>query len=170
MLLDRLQSAANAADWKNAALLSQSLKEAVLQRRDRSLGRQTDDEVDSILRWLPADTETVVVAHQPFTLAEPNPQTLPGALEAAQGYILGLLGSIDDGKLFKNLEGRTLRFAVLAARKFANQPPNANGGTPLGMIAFQGCATYAFTPRRRNRSSPPLRKPWLWDNQPGFRK
>jgi len=143
-LTDQLQSAINAGDWKNAAKLSSLVRDAVTQARNLSFAETTNEQVDTILNWLPENTETVVVAQEPFTISESNPNTEPGALTEARGYILGLLDAANQGKLFHALEGRTLRFALLTGRKFANHPTDRNNVLPLGLIAYQGCATYAF--------------------------
>jgi hypothetical protein len=119
----------------------------VIQERDRTLARDGVKEVDRLIDALPENTETVVVAQQPFTLSEPDSNTERGALTTARGYILGLLGAADDEKPLKALYGSTLRYAVLAARKFANHPPDGSDAAPLGLIAYQGCSAYAFANR-----------------------
>lgn len=143
-LTDQLQRAMDSGDWKKAAHLSTSLKNAVDEYRNRSLSRDSSQQVDAILSWLPADTETVAVAQQPFTLTEKDPQGVPDALTWARGYVLGLLYAADDGRLRTKLQDRTLRLALLAARKFQHQPEDSKGRGALGMIAFERCAAYTF--------------------------
>jgi len=100
--------------------------------------------VDSILAWLPSDTETLLVAQQPFVIPESKPTDVQSALLMAQAYVLGLLTASEGEQLKKALSGRTLRVAALGARNFAEQSPDSKGIIPLGLIAYQGCAVYAF--------------------------
>jgi hypothetical protein len=147
-LTDELEVAIKAADWPKAAQLSRSLREAVREARDQSMAASGDKLVDSILTWLPADTETLVVAQQPFTLNQADQSKLPGALEMAQGYVLGLLVAAEKETLYASLVGRTVQRAALSARRFGEEPPNlpsGGRGSGLGMIFYQGCAVYAFT-------------------------
>lgn len=143
-LTDRLRFAMDAGDWKKAAELSSALKDAVREERDRTLAKTSEVQINRVIESLPENTETIVVAQQPFTLSEPVRNSEQSALTVARWYVLGLLGAADDEKPLKSLYGSTIRFAVLAARKFANQPPDGGTGAPLGMIAYQGCAEYAF--------------------------
>jgi hypothetical protein len=143
-LMESLRLAMEGGDWKTAAELSSSLKNAVIGERDRTLARDSKEQIDRLIDALPENTETIVVAQQPFTLSKPDPNTEHGALTTARAYILGLLGAADDEKPLKALYGSTLRYAVLAARKFANHPPDDNNVLPLGLIAYQGCGVYAF--------------------------
>jgi hypothetical protein len=144
-LTEQLRLAVNAGDWKAAAELSATLKKAVVEQRDNTLAKGSNKQIDRLIDGLPEDTETIVVAHQPFTLSEPNKTNIEqGALPTARGYVLGLLGASDDGQPLKFLYGSTVRFAMLAARKFANHPPDGSDALPLGLIAYQGCGIYAF--------------------------
>lgn len=143
-LTDALEQAIHAGDWKSAAELSRSLKDAVGDARNRSMTASSGELTDSILNWLPADTETLVIAQRPFTILEESDRGMPDALTHAQAYVLGMFGAAESGRLVKALTGQTVRLAALGARKFANHEPDARGGLPLGMIAYQGCAVYAF--------------------------
>jgi len=143
-LTDQLEAAIIAGDWNKSAALSNALKEEVLNARNRSLAANGDDLANSMLSWLPVDTETIVVAQESFTLTELDRTEIPKALAMAQGYVLGLLAAAENEKLEKALLGRTIRLAVLGAREFGNHPPDERNFLPLGLIAYQGCATYAF--------------------------
>jgi len=70
-LTDQLQSAINAGDWKNAAKLSSLVRDAVTRARNLSFAETTNEQVDTILNWLPENTETVVVAQSRSQF--PNP-------------------------------------------------------------------------------------------------
>jgi hypothetical protein len=143
-LTDGLQAAIESRDWKKAAQLSDSLKAAVRDARNQTMAAEGTSLVDAILGWLPRDTETLVVAQQPFVIPESKPDEIQSALVMAQSYVLGLLAAAEGEKLEKALPGQTMRIAALAARNFAEQPADPRGFIPLGMIAYQGCGVYAF--------------------------
>ncbi|MGC2661235.1 MAG: hypothetical protein WA324_25055 [Bryobacteraceae bacterium] len=143
-LTDQLRSAMAAGDWKAAASLSASLSDAVRQARNSSLQATNSKQIGSVLSWLPKDTETIAVAQQPFTVPASNAQKQADALTAARGYILNLLSPFVDEHAMTPLDGRTLRYSVIAARKYRNHQASGNDALPLGMIAFEGCGVYAL--------------------------
>lgn len=147
-LTDQLEAAIRAGDWPNAAQLSRSLKESVRDARNQQMAAAGIELTDSILTWLPSDTETLVVAQEPFTIMAEDRTAFRPALAMAQGYVLGLLAAAEKENVSKGLTGRTVRLAVLAARHFGEgerePPPGAQGGA-LGMIPYQGCAVYALS-------------------------
>jgi hypothetical protein len=73
-LTDQLRSAMAAGDWKAAASLSATLNDAVRQARNSSLSATNLKQIGSVLSWLPKNTETIVVAQQPFTFPAANAQ------------------------------------------------------------------------------------------------
>ena len=97
-----------------------------------------------VLSWLPADTETLLVADGPiwmsnFQTAEDykNHAVTREQLEKAfEGVTLGLFEFKND-LLEKNLEGKKVLFALEASRDF--RPP-----TGLGEMPFEGCALAIF--------------------------
>jgi hypothetical protein len=96
---EQLQALIAARDWAKAAELSRSLKEAVAEARNSSLSAQGAELTDSILTWLPADTETLVVAQLPFPIPRADDHaTETAALPAAQDFVLGLLGAAEEEK------------------------------------------------------------------------
>jgi hypothetical protein len=143
-LNDELEASIQAGDWAKAAKLSQSLRGAVQDARNESMAAGGSKLVDSILAWLPADTVTLVVGQEPFTISERDRTKTPNALEGAQSYVLGLLAAAEKENLMKELSGRTVRLAALGARGFGEEHAG-DQGTGLGMIRYQGCAVYAFT-------------------------
>jgi hypothetical protein len=143
-LTDELDGAIQSGDWNKAIALSHSLKDSTVEARNRSLAKGGVELVDQILQWLPPDTETLIVAQQPFKVPSEKPKTIEGVSVMAQGYALGLFGTIEKESIAKVLGGRTIRLAALGARKFANHTPDARGALPLGLIAYQGCAVYSF--------------------------
>lgn len=146
-LLDQtrqLEALIAAGEWEKASELSRSLKAAAMDARNHSLSASGSELADSILKWMPVDTETFVVAQQPFALTSESPNEIPTGLQAAQSYVLGLLDAAEKETLGKALQGRTVALAVLAARRFEEHPPDQRGAIPLGLIAYQGCAVYSF--------------------------
>ena len=141
---DELERLIAAGEWDRAAESSRSLKNVVTEARNRSLAVDGNQLADAILHWLPADTETFVVAQQPFPITKRDDTVIPTALQDAQGYVLGLLNEAEQGKLTEAILSRTVRLAAIGARNFRNHAPGKNNSLPLGMIAFDGCAVYAF--------------------------
>jgi len=143
-LTDELDTAIQSGDWNKAAALSRSLKDATVEARNRSMAKESENLVDQLLQWLPPDTETLIVAQQPFTIPRKDPKAIPSVTVMAQGYILGLLGAVEKEGLSNALVGHTIRLAAIGARKFQNHDPDPRGVLPLGLISYQGCAIYSF--------------------------
>lgn len=145
-LTNRIQEALDAGDLRQASELSAALKQALKESRNRALAPKADEQIDTALGWLPYDTETVIVAREPFTLdfRTGRGNAPPGVLRALQGYTLLPLSakSLDD--VGAKLEGQTVRTAVFASRRFQNREP-VSGNTPQpGLIAWQGCGIYTL--------------------------
>jgi hypothetical protein len=145
-LTGQVESAMTKGDWKRAAELSANLRDAVQNRRDQSFAAENAKLVDEVLGWLPDDTETLIVAQQPFVLTagEGRQREVANALDTARSYVTMLLDVIEDGNLGKILTGKIIRTGILAARKFEDHPPGEGGVGSLGLIAYEGCALYAF--------------------------
>ncbi len=116
------------------------MKAASFDARNQSLSNAGTELADKFLDWLPPNTETVVVAKQPFEFPESNINRTPEPLPMAEAYALLLLAASEKESLGKKLTGRTLRFAAIGARGFGKDE-TAHG---LGMISFEGCAVYSF--------------------------
>ena len=145
-LSDQLQAAIGLGDWKKAAALSSAHQAATDLARDQSFSKGNAVLVDQLLKWLPADTETLAVSAAPLSpWFHPSNREPANALVAATGYLLSLLESLEEGKIAKRLERETLSLSAIAARRFQNHDPSPSGALPLGMIAYQGCAFYAFS-------------------------
>ena len=144
MEVQQLSQAMDSGDWQQAARHSSRLEALVIAQRDSVLRGASAERINQVLSWLPTDTETIVVAQQPFKLVERDQNVEPAALAMAQGYVLHLLAAGDEGRFLKPLEGSTIRFSVVAARNFAVHQPDKNDSIPLGMIAWEGCAVYGF--------------------------
>ena len=125
---------------------SRALKEAVRNSPDQSLAAGSRELTDSILSWFPADTETVLVAQQPFMIKAPDQNRIPTPLEMAQAYAGTALSSAERGSFLRSLTGHTIRLAVVGAKHFGESNPNSDSDRDgLGMIPHQGCAVYALT-------------------------
>ena len=141
---DALEGLIDAGDWEKASEMSRSLKAAVTVERNRSMAATGSQLADAILTWLPTDTETLVVAQEPFRITKQDRTNIPAALLMAQDFVLGLLTAAEKGKLGEAMLGRTVRLAAFGGRGFENHSEGENGALPLGLIAYQGCAVYAF--------------------------
>jgi hypothetical protein len=145
-LADDIDAAIQAGDWAKAAEISRTLKIAAIEARDASWSGQGVELAENILTWLPVDTEAYVVAQRPFKIPEANITEVPTTLDAARGFVLGLLGAPERGKLAEALMGRTVRLAAIGRRFGAERdeatPPN--GPVPFGMAPYEGCGVYAF--------------------------
>ena len=92
--------------------------------------------VDSILWWLPEDTETVVVTRGPFTVVDSKRES-NNLKETLERLSYGPLFTIQHGKLLKTLVGQTILLSVEGSRKF--RPP-----TELGSVRYEGCHILVF--------------------------
>jgi hypothetical protein len=145
-LTDRLQAAIDAEDWTRAAELSRALRQAVAESRNAALANKSEEQINAALGWLPANTETVIVAKEAFRMDFTSRRSAapPGALRLMQSYTLTPISSKGADELTAKLEGQTLRFAVFAARRFQNHQPGAGNTVPHGLIAYQGCGLYGM--------------------------
>jgi hypothetical protein len=139
-LTDELNAAIAAGDWKKAAELSPTLRDAVRDHRNRALAEGGSELLDSVLNWLPADTETIVVAQQPFPFPEKDRTQMPNAMLMAQGFAVGLL---ERPEMTTSMTGQTVRLAVLAARAFGVDD-DSNPDAHREMIPFKACSFVSF--------------------------
>jgi hypothetical protein len=105
------------------------------------------DELDlkRVLSWLPADTETLLVANGPFWMSnfqiggenyKNHAVTSEDVEKTFEGLTLGLFNS-KNFLLEKHLEGKKVLFALEGSRHF--RPPAG-----LGEMPFEGCALAIF--------------------------
>jgi len=108
---------------------------------------QTQDQIDlkRVLTWLPADTETLLVANGPFRVSNFGGQqheyknhelTTEELEEYFEGLTLSLFGS-GKGILEKHLRGTRVLFALEGSRHF--RPP-----ADLGELPFEGATLAVF--------------------------
>jgi hypothetical protein len=102
-------------------------------------------DLERVLSWLPADTETLQVAKGPFWMSnfvtgredDKNHVVTTVELEKQfEGLTLGLFG-VGKGFLGKHLEGKKVLFALEGSRHFRTP-------TGLGELPFEGCAVAIF--------------------------
>jgi hypothetical protein len=101
-------------------------------------------ELEQVLSWLPADTETITVARGPFVLAAnpgrneaQNPTVSDQELAQYFENLPLSLFQFKDGLLAKRLKGQRIVLAVEGARHF--RPP-----ADLGEMPYEGCAVAVF--------------------------
>jgi hypothetical protein len=114
--------------------------------------RGTTD-LERVLSWLPADTETLLVANGPFWMSnfrlgqesyKNHDVTIEELEKQFEGLTLGLFNS-GKGLLEKHLEGRKVLLALEGSRHF--RPPMG-----LGELPFEGCTVAIFEDDLGDRS------------------
>ncbi len=98
--------------------------------------RKIPEHLNQILKWLPVDTETLVVANGPFELPVPQNEIQP-FVELTRSLSYSLVTQIHGGRLAKQLQGTKVLIAVEASRRFIS--PKS-----LGMMPFEGCQILKF--------------------------
>jgi hypothetical protein len=115
------------------------------ERNAKKAAAPPSEEFSQILSWLPADTETIVVANGPFSLPDlsPRDEELPPIVESVddlkedfEALPLALLGFKSD-LLANRLQGQKVTFAIEGARHFRNSEG-------LGTAPFEGCSIAVF--------------------------
>lgn len=115
--------------------------DALIQAKQSAwLIRDAQERVNEVLTWLPADTESVWVNQEPFTLRADESLELMGERPILL-QSLDRLCAMDEGKYYRALSGRTIRLAVAGGR-------NMRGSGPAlaipGPIAAQDVAYFYF--------------------------
>jgi hypothetical protein len=103
-------------------------------------------DLEQLMSWLPADTETVAVARGPFVLAASAPSendtqdrviSDKDLSQSFEDLSLGLL-QFKNGLLAKRLEGKRITLEMEGSRHF--RPPSG-----LGEMPYEGCAIVVFS-------------------------
>ena len=120
------------------ALLALSVG-AAAQAAPRQKPEKSPLDVDTVLWWLPGDTETVFVAQGPFRMMPRDPRLQPArSLQMIlQATNLSALAGSEENRRFKQVLGRTVLLAVEGSRRF--RPPSR-----LGSTLFEGCEIVQF--------------------------
>jgi hypothetical protein len=114
-LLRDLRTAIQDDSFVTAAELAGKLDEAVQQRYGAWLIRDADQRIDEALAWLPADTESVWVNQQSFTIRPEQGIDLLWA-RPSEAYSVDRLAALDDGRFYRALGDRKVRLVVAGAR------------------------------------------------------
>ena len=105
------------------------------------LAQQHDGSLDwrTVLDWLPTDTQTLIVAAQPFVIPAQEPDVDsggPSPVDFLGLYALGRLGEFP--ALYQALTGHTVKFALSGVREFQSF-------SGLGLGPYDGCAVIVFS-------------------------
>ena len=123
-LLQDLRTAIQHDSFATAAELAGKLDLAVQEQYSAWLIRDADQRVDEALAWLPADTESVWVNQEPFTI---QPDLGIDMLwdRPNESYSVDRLAALNDGEFYKTLGNHTIRLVVAGARNIRkNQFPS----------------------------------------------
>lgn len=126
-LRQELQEAIQAANFTKASEVAVKLDDAVQGRYRASLNQDAGERMNQVLHWLPADTETLFVLQYPTVLHAQDSPEIAGDGPARQ-YAFERLRALNNGDVYRRLQGKTVRLAVAAARDMPGS------GTRLGMI------------------------------------
>jgi hypothetical protein len=104
----------------------------VAQQRDRTL------DWSAVLGWLPTDTQTLVVARQPFVIPKHDPDAVvePAPVDFLRRLVLGRLDEFP--MLYQAIAGRTVKFALSSVSDFREF-------SGLGLVPYDGCAVIVFS-------------------------
>lgn len=110
----------------------------------QSAGIDSAEHVQQVLKWLPADTETLLVANGPFKLDLSSFDGKPGASELAPEEIRGIfrgevqrLIGVKDLTLARRVMEHHIIASVEGSRRF--RPPSG-----LGEMPYEGCLILIF--------------------------
>jgi hypothetical protein len=105
----------------------------VAQQRDRTL------DWGAVLDWLPTDTQTLIVAAQPFVIPkhEQDVDAGPSPVDFLHQFVLGRLEEFP--VIYEALAGRSVKLALSGVREFRR----FHGG--LGLVPYDGCAVVIFS-------------------------
>jgi hypothetical protein len=112
-LTGELRSAIERDQLASAADLAATLDEGVKAQHRAWLIRDADQRVDEVLTWLPVNTESLWVSQDPFTVNADEPLNLLTG-RTTQLYSVDRLSALNDGKFYRLLSGKTIRFTVAA--------------------------------------------------------
>ncbi len=92
--------------------------------------------VERLLRWLPEDTETLIVARS-VTLPAPDPDGAYTWQDFGAGFAIQDLDLVGDGKLSKPLQGRKMDCVIHGAKNFESV-------SSFGSLRSESCAIIVF--------------------------
>ena len=139
-LTQELRSAIQQDLLATASELAIKLDDAVQKQHSAWLTRDAGERVKEVRSWLPADTESLWVNQEPFTIkAEVSVDML--YRQPALEYSLGELFRLNEGSFYRALAGYTVRITVNGARII---PARSTENTGYQSIA-DGAYFYFFT-------------------------
>jgi hypothetical protein len=139
-LLRDLRTAIQDDSFVTAAELAGKLDEAVQQRYSAWLIRDADQRIDDALAWLPADTESVWVDQQSFTIRPEQGIDLLWA-RPNEVYSVDRLAALNDGQFYRALGNRKVRLVVAGARNIRG---TALAGVPAPVPAQDVAYVFFF--------------------------
>jgi hypothetical protein len=116
--------------------------EEMLALVDNTKEAQQNITIDQALLWLPANTETILVAQGPFEIQAPkppdpkNPESPPFD-KLLQLFACGPVTHLEQGSFLKSLNGLTVALVLEGARGFRS--PKG-----LGLMHYDGCHIMVF--------------------------
>jgi hypothetical protein len=134
-LTQELRTAIQNDSLVSAAELASRLDDAVQQRQSAWLIRDAGQRVKEILAWLPADTESLWVNQEPFTIKpEESVELLYG--RPTQEYSVDRLMALNGGNWYRTLANRTVRLVVATARNIPENQLAIPGVAPTEDVAY----------------------------------
>jgi len=131
----RLQDAIRDKDLSTAADIAAKLDDAVQRKFRASLIHDASDRVNDVLTWLPSDTETLLVYQEPFVIsAEDSPAMFYG--RPARLYATDRLMALNEGQLYRQLQGRTVRLLAAGLRNMRSRGVGVPSLMPEADVAY----------------------------------
>ena len=117
-------------DLNLAADLTKKLDDAVQTRYRAWLIRDASERVEEALSWLPVDTESLWINQDPFIIkADDSRELLQN--RPTDLYSMDRLRALNDGKLFRALNDRVIRFVIGATRGMGIHPQEQGVPEPI---------------------------------------
>jgi hypothetical protein len=110
---------------------------AAARAGDEPIPAKLPERVEQFIRWLPLETETIIVSQAPFELAEPKDMLEPVEV-ALRMLSCGTTLGIRDDFIRKELKGQKIVCAVEGSCRFRS--PKS-----LGMMPYDGCEIVCFS-------------------------
>jgi hypothetical protein len=119
-LTRQLRDALARGEFAAATETASRLDDFVQERYRSWLIRDVPETVDRVLRWLPPDTESFWVNQEPFKVDAEELEQLRYR-KPIYFYSVDRLGALNEHLFYRAMSGRTVRFAIAAARNLRQQ-------------------------------------------------
>jgi hypothetical protein len=123
-LRQELQDALHTSDLVRATDLAAKLDDGVQREFRASLNRDAGQRINDVLNWLPSDTESLLVLQEPTVIQTTDTQQWL-AEGAPRQYAFGRLMALNEGDIFRKLEGRTVRMVVAGIKSMQSRMPES---------------------------------------------